>query len=127
MLVQPAASRQSPQPQWPVELQVEFGLVVHGAGHWPLVLKHGVPGQSQHTGGATQSASAAAAAAAAAAASQPTMLHHHHAHHHHHADDPWAGVTDGIAGAAAAVAAAASAGAPGAGGPGPRIRPGWRT
>ena len=33
-----------------------FGTVLQFVGHWPLVLKHGVPGaHSQHTGGATQS------------------------------------------------------------------------
>jgi len=37
-------------------LQVAFGTVLQFVGHWPLVLKHGVPGaHSQHTGGVTQS------------------------------------------------------------------------
>ena len=55
MFVQTAASLQNPQPQWPVALQVEFGVAVQAAGHCPLVLKHGAPGHSQHTGGRTQS------------------------------------------------------------------------
>ncbi|TMB47981.1 MAG: hypothetical protein E6J60_15135 [Deltaproteobacteria bacterium] len=36
-------------------LQVEFGEVVQFVPHWPLVLKHGSPGHSQHTGRPTQS------------------------------------------------------------------------
>lgn len=47
-------SKQVPQSQCPVALQLAFGTVLQPVGHWWLVLKHAAPGHSQQTGGAAQ-------------------------------------------------------------------------